>query len=67
MISRRAFTQCVGLLGAEALLGWSKRAFAMTDEGNAWFMPDESKPHQRTWMAFGASEEIWGRTLLPEV
>ena len=32
-----------------------------------WFMPDENAPHQRTWMAFGASERIWGRRLLPEV
>jgi len=32
-----------------------------------WFMPDEGDPHKRTWMAFGASREIWGRKLLPEV
>ena len=32
-----------------------------------WRMPDESEPHQRTWMAFGASKEIWGKKLLPEV
>lgn len=32
-----------------------------------WFMPDEADPHKRTWMAFGASEEIWGKVLLPEV
>jgi agmatine deiminase len=32
-----------------------------------WHMPDESAPHQRTWMAFGASKAIWGRRLLPEV
>ena len=30
-------------------------------------MPDEGEPHKRTWMAFGASEEIWGAELLPEV
>lgn len=30
-------------------------------------MPDESAPHERTWMAFGAQERIWGRRLLPEV
>ncbi len=35
--------------------------------GNQWYMPDESMPHERTWMAFGASERIWGRRLLPEV
>ena len=30
-------------------------------------MPDESARHRRTWMAFGASQEIWGKELLPEV
>ncbi len=32
-----------------------------------WFMPDESAPHARTWMAFGASAAIWGDDLLPLV
>ncbi|EKV00504.1 peptidylarginine deiminase-like enzyme [Leptolyngbya sp. PCC 7375] len=32
-----------------------------------WYMPDEAAPHTRTWMAFGASERIWGRRRLPEV
>jgi agmatine deiminase len=32
-----------------------------------WHMPDESAPHLRTWMAFGASKGIWGSRLLPEV
>jgi agmatine deiminase len=30
-------------------------------------MPDEGDPHERTWMAFGASAAVWGRRLLPEV
>jgi agmatine deiminase len=30
-------------------------------------MPDEAEPHKRTWMAFGASLEIWGEELLPVV
>ncbi len=34
---------------------------------SAWRMPDEAEPHARTWMAFGASREIWGARLLPEV
>nr|WP_235916095.1 agmatine deiminase family protein [Spelaeibacter cavernicola] len=33
----------------------------------AWTMPDEGDPHKRTWMAFGASEDIWGAELLPDV
>ena len=30
-------------------------------------MPDEGSPHSRTWMAFGASAEIWGADLLEQV
>lgn len=30
-------------------------------------MPDEADHHQRTWMAFGAAEAVWGDRLLPEV
>lgn len=33
------------------------------NDGRAWRMPDEGEPHVRTWMAFGASEDIWGRRL----
>lgn len=32
-----------------------------------WFMPDEGEPHERTWMAFGPSEEIWADQLLSRV
>ncbi len=32
-----------------------------------WYMPDESERHTRTWMAFGASAEIWGHDILSEV
>jgi len=32
-----------------------------------WRMPDEGDPHIRTWMAFGASEDVWGNDLLPRV
>jgi agmatine deiminase len=30
-------------------------------------MPEEGEPHKRTWMAFGASEQVWGAALLPRV
>jgi len=32
-----------------------------------WAMPDEGEHHERTWMAFGVSEEVWGRRLADEV
>ncbi|WP_394619218.1 agmatine/peptidylarginine deiminase [Lentzea sp. JNUCC 0626] len=28
-----------------------------------WVMPEEGEPHRRTWMAFAASDRIWGRDL----
>jgi agmatine deiminase len=28
-------------------------------------MPDEAEPHLRTWMAFGASADLWGDMLVP--
>ena len=34
---------------------------------STWRMPDESEPHKRTWMSFGASREIWGQKLLAGV
>ena len=39
----------------------------METEAMTWLMPDESEPHDRTWMAFGANRAIWGQRLLPEV
>ena len=36
-------------------------------ESVGWRMPEEGEPHLRTWMAFGATEKIWGPDLLPEV
>ena len=67
MCTRRAVATTLGLIGAGTLWGGAKSAFAGTGGRSAWRMPDESAPHQRTWMAFGASEQIWGRRLLPEV
>ncbi|MEM7457611.1 MAG: agmatine deiminase family protein, partial [Planctomycetota bacterium] len=32
-----------------------------------WFMPDESAPHQCTWIAFGPDEKVWGDSLIDEV
>ena len=40
---------------------------AAAQTSQAWRMPEEGERHARTWMAFGASEAIWGKKLLPEV
>ncbi len=65
MIGRRGFIRSLGVLTA-AVLGGAREVFAVSDK-DVWFMPDESEPHKRTWMAFGASRRIWGRELLSVV
>lgn len=67
MATRRHFVTSLGVVALGTLLSGAEEAFAMTNSKNTWFMPDESEPHLRTWMAFGASREIWGKKLLPEV
>lgn len=65
--TRRAMLQSFGLLAAASLFECREGAYAMMNRQDGWFMPDESDPHERTWMAFGASRELWGTRLLPEV
>lgn len=43
------------------------RTGAEHDDGRQWMMPEEGRPHKRTWMAFGASEKIAGRELAAEM
>jgi len=50
-----------GSLGCSTLLA-SAPAHAANPTG--WRMPDEGEPHAATWLAFAASEAIWGRKLL---
>ena len=38
-----------------------------TSGAAGWRMPDEGERHTRTWMALGATEEIWGADLVDAV
>lgn len=67
MVTRRGFVKSLSALTATTVLAGANGAFAVTNTTSTWFMPDEGAPHLRTWMAFGASAPIWGKTLLPEV
>lgn len=72
-LSRRVFGRQV--LGGTAALyaslqaGPAAMAQALTSNSPSgpWAMPDEGAKHRRTWMAFGASQSVWGRSLLPGV
>lgn len=65
MDSRRAVISKVGAFVGGSLLAWP--GLGQCQEPIPWRMPDEGEPHLRTWMAFGASPEIWGDALLPAV
>ncbi|WP_218579961.1 agmatine deiminase family protein [Nocardia cyriacigeorgica] len=73
---RRTFVQTsMAALGGFLLAGCTDEKLPFSgsgsssayDDGRQWMMPEEGQPHARTWMAFGASERIWGAELLPEV
>ncbi|MEC3953602.1 agmatine deiminase family protein [Nocardia sp. CDC153] len=64
MERRRFMRSGMWTLGGLLLTGCDS---AEPGDGRSWVMPDEGAPHKRTWMAFGASEAIWGRDLLPQV
>ena len=69
---RRLLQAGMAAIGAVVLAGCeetdsSAPPSARKDATGPWVMPDEGDPHKRTWMAFGASEQIWGRRLLPQV
>lgn len=66
MISRRTMLHAASLAVVSTLTGCNGMKLQLIDNPG-WRMPDESTPHKRTWMAFGASERIWGARLLPEV
>jgi agmatine deiminase len=64
--TRRAALQALASLGAGVPIASLSAATSAANKIE-WRMPDESAPHQRTWMAFGASKAIWGSRLLAEV
>lgn len=64
MPHRRQFLQqAATLLGALAMSPHS--LFAQTTD--SLFMPEESEPHKRTWMAFVANDYIWSKRQIPAV
>ena len=65
-MDRREFLSRTALLASGALLpGCGTLADPPTSPMRR--LPAETAPHTRTWMAFGAQRQIWGRRLLPEV
>lgn len=63
MFTRRRFLQSTVVFAGGSIVPATGYAGHIAKD---WFMPDEGGPHKRTWMAFGASADIWGRDLLLE-
>jgi agmatine deiminase len=70
VMKRRALIQfaatSVGCTVLNQMLPGCSRLSHVETNTWGWRMPDESEPHEQTWMAFGASRRIWGY-LLPDV
>lgn len=67
MTTRRQFIERSGILAGSILIGCGSSGAAMKLRSNEWYMPEESAPHVRTWMAFVASYDIWSERQVPEV
>ncbi|WP_246840618.1 agmatine deiminase family protein [Lacimicrobium sp. SS2-24] len=67
MLSRRGFIKSMAAISASSLISANLMASSRANRHAPYVMPDESEPHRRTWMAFGASRGIWGSKLLPAV
>ncbi|HPW28392.1 MAG TPA: agmatine deiminase family protein [Rhodoferax sp.] len=65
--TRRECLLGLAQLAGSAALATAFEATAMNLTTDTWYMPDEGEPHQRTWMAFGASKPIWGNRMLAQV
>lgn len=55
------------IVGGSVLLPSFTAKPSKAADGNGWFMPEESEPHKRTWMAYIASYDIWEARQVPEV
>lgn len=66
MLSRRSFLKSTPLLAYATLMACQNQ---MLDPSAlpSFTMPEESEPHERTWMAFVANEAIYYRRQLPEI
>ncbi|MFD9697855.1 agmatine/peptidylarginine deiminase [Lentzea sp. NPDC059081] len=63
-MKRRTFVQSATAAISGLFAGCTGRTTGTTSgTAKTWLMPDEGEPHARTWMAFAASERIWGRDL----
>ena len=67
MISRRKFIKTSCLIAGGLLSGCGGSSAQESTVAGKWYMPEESDPHNRTWMSFIASYDIWEDRQVPEV
>ncbi len=67
MISRRNFVKKTAFLTTSFFVGLTPNKVFSSNLHKPFFMPEESEPHERTWMSFVANEYIWSKKQIPEV
>ena len=67
MLTRRNFFKYTSLFLGGIMLTNNSYSSSKRFSSSSLFMPDESKPHERTWMAFVANDYIWFKRQIPEV
>ncbi len=67
MISRRNLIKSTSLITGGFLLGCNSDKIYSSNTMDSLIMPEESEPHERTWMSFVANDYIWSKHQIPEV
>lgn len=65
--SRRELLTWIMSVGGGLLYTSTKASVLNSSNNSRWYMPEESKKHKRTWMAFIASYDIWEKRQVAEV
>ncbi len=66
MLTRRAFCRSTVMISSLFTLAGISPLTSGRSTPSLW-MPEESEPHARTWMAFVANDTIWAQEQIPQV
>ncbi len=66
MLTRRNYLKIASVIMSRYLSGRNSSK-ASSNVTESLMMPDESHPHEQTWMSFVANDYIWSKQQIPEV
>ena len=67
VLTRRKFIELMMLSSGGLFFSSVSGGSSNSSDQSQWFMPEESELHERTWMAFIASYDIWEKGQVPEL